>query len=133
MDVKKAVAGIVVFKNKILIGKKVIKEGHFVSGGWHIPGGHVNKNESEEDALVREFKEETNLDIKIDKKFCTRLVKETDTIVSWFLCSTKSDKATPGDDLTQIDFVYKSKVTKKCDDRAVRLWPKEVIDYFSTL
>ena len=128
---KKAVAGIIVFEDKILIGKKVIKEGHFLSGGWHIPGGHVKKKESEKNALLREIKEETNLDIQIIKKICRYEIPENDVVVSWYLCSTNSSKTTPGDDLDQIDFVKKNSVIKKCDSRAVRLWPKEIIDYFT--
>lgn len=34
---------------------------------WNFPGGGVDKNESIENTLIREFKEETNLDIKISK------------------------------------------------------------------
>jgi 8-oxo-dGTP diphosphatase len=34
---------------------------------WNFPGGGVDKNESLENTLIREFKEETNLDIKISK------------------------------------------------------------------
>ncbi len=129
---KRAVVGIVAFQDKILIGKKVIKEGHFVSGGWHIPGGHIIENESEEVALVREFKEETNLHIQIVKKMCSYESKENDEIVSWYLCSTKSCKAIPRSDLGQIDFVEKNKVISRCDERAVRLWPREVVDYLSS-
>jgi 8-oxo-dGTP diphosphatase len=130
---KKAVAGIVSIEGKILIGKKIIKEGHFLSGGWHIPGGHIVENESEKNALLREFKEETSLDIKIIKKLCNYEIKENDVVVSWFLCTTDSYEAIPGDDLDQIEFVEKNKVIEKCDKRAVTLWPKEVIDYFSKL
>lgn len=34
---------------------------------WNFPGGGVDKNESVENTLIREFKEETNLDITIGK------------------------------------------------------------------
>ncbi len=34
---------------------------------WNFPGGGVDKNESAENTLLREFKEETNLDITIGK------------------------------------------------------------------
>ena len=97
---KTAVAGIVKFKDQILIGKKFVKKGHFVSGGWHIPGGHLLENESEKDALIREIKEETNLDIKILKNICRYEIKENDVVVSWYICSTKLDNAQTGSDLS---------------------------------
>ena len=36
-----------------------------------LPGGHIEKDESEEAALLREIKEETSLDAKIDRKLWT--------------------------------------------------------------
>jgi nucleoside triphosphatase len=47
--------------NRILLGKQV--KGGVWDDCWHIPGGGVEKDESLEDALVREVKEETLLDI----------------------------------------------------------------------
>jgi ADP-ribose pyrophosphatase YjhB (NUDIX family) len=35
--------------------------------GYSIPGGHVNFGEKSEEALIREFKEEVNADIKVDR------------------------------------------------------------------
>ena len=59
----KRVAAIIVRDNKILLMHR-IKEGqeYFV-----FPGGGIEENESVEDAIIRETKEELSLDIKIDK------------------------------------------------------------------
>ena len=36
-------------------------------GLWEFPGGKVEKNESYENALIREIKEELNADIEVDE------------------------------------------------------------------
>jgi 8-oxo-dGTP pyrophosphatase MutT (NUDIX family) len=47
--------------NRILLGKQV--KGGVWDDCWHIPGGGVEKDESLKDALIREVKEETLLDV----------------------------------------------------------------------
>lgn len=39
------------------------------AGHWAFPKGHVEENETEEETALREVREETNLDIKLDTKF----------------------------------------------------------------
>ena len=43
---------------------------------WELPGGKVEKGESFDDALVREIKEETNLDVKVGD-FCEAVQKDS--------------------------------------------------------
>jgi len=59
----KRVCAIIIKDNKILLMRR-IKDGqeYFV-----FPGGGIKENESEEDAIIREVKEELSLDAKIDK------------------------------------------------------------------
>lgn len=59
------VAGILVVGNKILLGKR---KGSY-AGKWCIPCGYVDYEESVENALRREFFEETNLVVKTIKLF----------------------------------------------------------------
>mgnify|MGYP000140261478 CR=1 FL=1 len=57
----------------ILEDNKVLLIHRFKDGKEYfvLPGGHIEENESEEEALIREIKEETNLDAQIDKKLWT--------------------------------------------------------------
>jgi len=48
---------------KLLMGKKDSSKGGVYSDCWHIPGGGIKKGENMSNALVREIKEETGLDI----------------------------------------------------------------------
>jgi len=56
------VEGVYVKKNKILLMKRCVIP---FKGFWHLVGGQVEKNETLKEALKREFKEETNLDVKV--------------------------------------------------------------------
>lgn len=50
--------------NKILLIKEAKKQCY---GKWNFPSGHVEENEYIREAAVREVKEETNLDVRLDK------------------------------------------------------------------
>mgnify|MGYP004419555925 CR=1 FL=1 len=44
---------------------------HIKSGYWSFPKGHVEGNETEAETAIREIKEETNIDVLIDTRFCS--------------------------------------------------------------
>ncbi len=62
LDPKLAVAAIVPIDGRILLGRRGINPGF---GKWSFPAGYVNRGESIEEALAREVKEETGLDVKV--------------------------------------------------------------------
>ena len=55
-------------QDHFLITKR--KKNQLLGGLWEFPGGKVKSNETLEDALHREIKEEVNLDIKINGFLC---------------------------------------------------------------
>lgn len=59
------VAGVIYKDERFLIAQRNLKKHQ--GGLWEFPGGKVEKNEKQEDALVREIKEEFNADIKVEK------------------------------------------------------------------
>ena len=60
------VSGILETKEGVLLAKRPMTK-KIAPGVYHLPGGHVEFAESPEAALVREYKEEFYLDIKVDK------------------------------------------------------------------
>ncbi len=63
-----AARGICEFEGKILLLKVRSKSSHD-AGKWEIPGGKVKRNEFFDEALKREFIEETGLEINIDSLY----------------------------------------------------------------
>lgn len=59
------VAGVIYKEEKFLIAQRNFKKSQ--GGLWEFPGGKVEKEESYEDALIREIKEELNADIEVNK------------------------------------------------------------------
>lgn len=60
------ICGLLHKNNKILTTKRAMTKKMF-QGEWEISGGHLEENETHEQCLVREFKEELGIDIEVGK------------------------------------------------------------------
>ncbi|GAB1481260.1 8-oxo-dGTP diphosphatase MutT [Treponema sp.] len=62
-ETRRSVAGIVSRDEKILVARRL--PGGAIGGKWEFPGGKVEKGESDEEALIREFQEELSVRVRI--------------------------------------------------------------------
>lgn len=102
-------------KKQILLGKKPKDHGVY-PGQWGIPGGGIEENETLEQALKREIKEETGLSIKdveplvfnaykVTKKFRNRPSIKMYMIALTYKCNMSGGKVTPNDEFEQLKWV----------------------------
>jgi 8-oxo-dGTP pyrophosphatase MutT (NUDIX family) len=87
-----AVGGFLFVDNNLLIVKRSLHETGD-PGIWEQPGGQVEEGEDPEQAIIREFKEETNLDIVV--------------VGALRAYSIVYPKAAPANHLIRIDFIVK--------------------------
>ncbi len=99
------VAAIVLDGGRILLGRRAA--GSTYAGLWCIPCGYVEYDEDVRAAIVREFREETGLDIVPGEVF-TVLSNwhnpATHTVGIWFLATVSGGRLTPGDDLDAAEY-----------------------------
>lgn len=69
MDTIKVVCGIIYKDDKVFICKR--KPHKSLGGYWEFPGGKVEEGEEYEDSLIRELKEELDMDVSVDDYFDT--------------------------------------------------------------
>lgn len=106
-------------KGEILIGRKPKNKGVYLDA-WHLPGGGIEHGEIIEDALKREIKEETGLDIfdikpvifsdDITERIDDGVVNKIYMIFLDFICKAKSDDFIAGDDLEILKWLPKSEI-----------------------
>lgn len=102
-------AGAIVRNDKILL----VKHGSLKK--WQIPGGSMELNESVEDTVEREIKEELNIEMKTDKLIAV-------------LSSPKWNMEFPnGDKIQQLTFFFLMK--GHFDEHEIKLQNEEVYDY----
>jgi 8-oxo-dGTP pyrophosphatase MutT (NUDIX family) len=65
---------------------------------WLVPGGGIEPGETEEGCVIREIKEETHLDVKVERLLLEEYWEEDRVYqgAKTFLCTPLSGKAKPG-------------------------------------
>ncbi|MFY9588388.1 MAG: NUDIX hydrolase [Actinomycetota bacterium] len=105
-----AVGAIVVDKGALLLVKR---DREPARGEWSLPGGRVEVGETLREALVREVREETGIDVDVDGLIgvAERVVRDDDGDITYhyvildYVCAPRSDSLKPGDDASDARWV----------------------------
>lgn len=94
-DIKRGicVGSIVLKDNSILFVRQA--KGHPLEGQWSIPWGTVEEDEYPEEAVIRETKEESNIDVEVEGLIGIQNLPEKGWIGIIFLCRPLSDSPKP--------------------------------------
>lgn len=113
MKIIPVVHAIIIREDKILLGKRNLKS-KFLPGYWTIPGGKVEPGERLLDALKREVKEETNLDIKKATllKISEHFHDDHHHIIFDFAVEVETGNSKPGSDLIELSWFDKEDIKK---------------------
>ena len=102
------VAAIIKKDNHFLIVKRNRKK--HLGLKWEFPGGKVQENETFEEALVREIKEELNIKISLQDKIAEEKYKDEkiDIVLHYFLCTQEGGtiKLNEHEDLAWVEKKY---------------------------
>lgn len=112
------VKGIVIYNHKVLILKRV-KPSSDGLGYWELPGGGLEYGETPHEALIRELKEETNLDIRILKPVYTftAIRPQYQTVGVGFLSIPTNDHVVISDEHTDFKFVSPDDLLEYLDEK----------------
>ncbi|MBI2079164.1 NUDIX hydrolase [Candidatus Micrarchaeota archaeon] len=88
-------------------------------GEWAIPGGRIEDNETAEECLVREAKEETGLEVRPIRMIGVYSDPKRDPrgiIVAAYLCEVIGGELNGGDDAAEAKWFELNKIPKLCTD-----------------
>jgi 8-oxo-dGTP diphosphatase len=116
----------------VLIAKKSVVAGHFLSGAWHVPGGRVEAGESLEQAVKRELREEAGIDVDVVARLgVVDLAAEGGRgLVTWFRCAPRNHALAAGDDVTQVEYVSPAEAVARFPPASGRYFPDGVKAFF---
>jgi mutator protein MutT len=105
-----AVGAIVIDKGAILLVKR---DREPARGEWSLPGGRVEVGETLREALVREVREETGIDIDVDGLIgvAERVVRDDEGDIAFhyvildYVCQARTNTLKPGDDAADARWV----------------------------
>lgn len=99
----KVVVAVTIRDNQVLMVRKRAPKGQL--SPWMFPGGKVEHGESEEDAVVREFREETGLECLPVQRLGARTHPVSQQELIYWGCAFRGGKIAKEDEITYVAWV----------------------------
>ena len=134
-EFRTVVKALITNRGRILIGKKEEDSDHPIGGEWHVLGGHLEKDEQPEEAVMREVKEETGLEVDVhqvvDVSTFAWQEGEDDSIQIFYHVESDTDDAEALDDLQEVKWVAPEDLREELSDsEASRFDDRDDLDNF---
>lgn len=105
----KVACGIIKYKKKYIIAQRSKTKKEYPLC-WELPGGKCEINESIDQCLIRELKEELNLDVKFEKCIYIRIKYLNKYDLYYCLCSTKKKNIKLNNEIENYKIVNKDEL-----------------------
>lgn len=110
---------------------KVLLVNHKKLGVWLYPGGHVETNETPDETVIREVKEETGLDVEIISGKDENLANgEANVFVLHQPYTILCEKIKTDPEHYHIDLVYRCKITNENPNKIIKNYKTEEVGFF---
>lgn len=128
--------GAVVFKDdRVLLVKRSNPP---AKGMWAVPGGKIQAGETMQQALIRELKEETGLNIKVGEIiYVFDVIQRNDNarlnyhyVIIDFLCELKDGQLKAGDDALEARWISKKELKQINVNEKTKMMLKEKFNFY---
>jgi len=118
-DTKKVVVALIQNKKEeyLLIRLGNYKDFGKYQNAWCPPAGHLKENETQEDGLLRELREELNVTIKPIELITEWMQDEPGEIAYWWKCKIESGKVKNNYEIAEHKYFSKEEI------KNLNLWP----------
>lgn len=95
--------------------------------GWELPGGHIEEKENIKNALIREIKEETGLDIEISK-FCGISQEVSKSIINTWWTGNVIEELCTSIESIEVDYFEKEEAINQIEKEEFKKEIEHVIN-----
>lgn len=102
--------------------------------GWELPGGQVEEGESLLEGCVREVREETGIEARVERLAAVYSNRTSPArIIFGFLCRAVGGKPAPGAESRAVEWVARAEVLGRLTRPATRDRARELLDFAGTV